>query len=192
MAGLLDKKRDREEIQVPLAGMADIAFLLLIFFLVVTTIDMDTGIGMTLPPKLDEDQEPPPVRERNVLNLLLNAQGQLLMNDELANVNQVREQVVRHVTNFGEDPNLSERPGVAVISIKTERNTRYERYIDVLDEVWMAYFAIWDDAARSGEYTGGRTFRDYDHYRNQLGEDEDNEIREAFPAQISVAEPDRG
>jgi biopolymer transport protein ExbD len=192
MAGLLDKKRDREEIQVPLAGMADIAFLLLIFFLVVTTIDMDTGIGMTLPPKLDEDQEPPPVRQRNVMNLLLNAQGQLLMNDELANVSQVREQVVRHVTNFGEDPNLSERPGVAVVSIKTDRNTRYDRYIDVLDEVWMAYFAIWDNAVRSGEYTGGRTYRDYDQYRNQLGEDEENEIREVFPAQISVAEPDQG
>jgi len=192
MAGLLDKKREREEIALPLAGMADIAFLLLIFFLVVTTIDMDTGIGMTLPPKLDEDQEPPPVRERNVLNLLLNDRGQLLMNDELANVNQVREQVVRHITNFGEDENLSERPGLAVVSIKTDRNTRYDRYIDVLDEVWMAYFSIWDDAARSGEYTEGRTFSDYRSYRDQLGEDQDNLIREAFPAQISVAEPDRG
>ncbi len=192
MAGLLEKKRERDEIQVPLAGMADIAFLLLIFFLVVTTIDMDTGIGMTLPPKLDEDQEPPPVRERNVLNLLINAQGQLLMNDEPSNVGEVRDQVIRHVTNFGDDPNLSERPGLAVVSIKTQAQTRYERYIDVLDEVWMAYFTIWDDAARSGEYTDGITYSSYDAYRNQLGEDEDNMIREAFPAQISVAEPDRG
>ena len=58
--------------------MADIAFLLLIFFLVTTTIDVDTGIGMVLPPKLEDEVEPPPVRERNMLKILVNDQGMVL------------------------------------------------------------------------------------------------------------------
>jgi biopolymer transport protein ExbD len=61
MAGLLGKKKNREP-EIPTSSMADIAFLLLIFFLVTTTIDVDTGIGMVLPPKLDENIDPPPVK----------------------------------------------------------------------------------------------------------------------------------
>jgi biopolymer transport protein ExbD len=184
MAGLLSK-RSRKTGEIPTSSMADIAFLLLIFFLVTTTIDVDTGIGMTLPPPLEEDQEPPEIRERNMLRILVNAAGQVLMEGEPAAVNQVRAMVQRHVLNRGEDPNLSESPQAAVVSIKTDRQTPYVVYIDVLDEVWMAYREMWDaEARRMG-------FRDYFTYRNQLG-DRTNEIREVIRANVSLAEPDPG
>lgn len=198
MAGLLeDRRQDREEAKVPTAGLADIAFLLLIFFLVTTTINVDTGIGMTLPPKL-EDEEPPPVKERNLFNILVNAQGELLIEDERADIGELRDQVKAHVTNFGDDPDLSESPDDAVISIKTDADTPYETYIDVLDEVWMAYREIWDQIARTNQTPGGddagldQTYDSYQEYYNTLDPEDENLIREAFKAQISIAEPDTG
>jgi biopolymer transport protein ExbD len=197
MAGLLEKRRnDREGGEIPSAGMADIAFLLLIFFLLVTTINVDTGIGMTLPPKL-EDQEPPPVKERNLFNILVNAQGDLLVEDDPANINQLRQRVKAHVTNFGEEPDLSVSPDDAVISIKTDAATPYDTYIQVLDEVWMAYREIWDQIARTGQTPQGdqvldQTYDSYEAYRTTLEPQEENQIREAFKAQISIAEPDTG
>lgn len=183
MAGLL-KKRQRDEPEIPTSSMADIAFLLLIFFLVTTTIDVDTGIGMTLPPPLEEE-EPPPVRERNMLKILVNAQGQVLLEDQPSAISQIREQVKMHVTNFGEHPDYSESPDRAIVSIKTDRQTPYRIYINTLDEVWMAYYEIWDAEARQ------RGFPNYQTYRDQL-DGAENEIREAFKAGISLAEPDPG
>jgi biopolymer transport protein ExbD len=185
MAGLLKKKK-RVEAEIPTASMADIAFLLLIFFLVATTIDVDAGIGMTLPPKLEENQEPPPVRERNMLKILVNAQGHVLIEDKLASVQQIREEVKKHLTNNGVDPNYAESPQKAVVSIKTDCETSYNTYIQVLDEVWMGYFELWDAEARKLGYAN------YNAYRVTLRPDDKNLVREQLPAQISVAEPDCG
>lgn len=184
MAGILKKRKNREA-EIPTASMADIAFLLLIFFLVTTTIDVDTGIGMTLPPKLDENVEPPPVRERNMLKILVNAQGQVLLEDKPSSMNRVREEVKKHVTNYGQDPNYAEDPDHAVVSLKTDRQTPYSTYIEVLDEIWMAYREIWDAEARQLGYPS------YDVYRSQIGDDE-NVIREKIKANLSLAEPDPG
>lgn len=199
MPGLLDERReDRDEAEIPTAGMADIAFLLLIFFLVTTTINVDTGIGMTLPPKLDPNQQPPPVKERNLFKILVNAQGELLIEEEPANIGQLRKRVMNHVTNYGEDPNLAVSPDKAVISIKTDAQTPYDTYIEVLDEVWMAYREIWDSIARSGSTPQGedvgleQTYSNYQEYYNTLDPGDDNKIRDAFGAQISIAEPDTG
>jgi len=199
MPGLLDDRReDRDEAEIPTAGMADIAFLLLIFFLVTTTINVDTGIGMTLPPKLDPDQKPPPVKERNLFNILVNANGELLVEDEQAEIENLRDRVKSHVTNFGDDPDLSESPSDAVISIKTDAQTPYNTYVEVLDEVWMAYREIWDGIARSGQTPRGedigldQTYSNYQEYYNTLDPEDDNKIRDAFGAQISIAEPDTG
>ncbi len=183
MAGLL-RRKEREDPSIPDSALADIAFLLLIFFLVTTTIDVDTGIGMTLPPPL-EDEEPPPVRARNMLKVLVNAQGQVLLQDQPSSIGQIRDEVVRHVTNFGEHPDYSESPERAIVSIKTDRQTPYGIYINVLDEVWMAYYEVWDAEARK------RGFPNYRAYRDQL-DGEPNEIREEFKAGISIAEPDPG
>ncbi|MEF8815334.1 MAG: biopolymer transporter ExbD [Salinibacter sp.] len=201
MPGLLEKRRsDRDEGTIPTAGMADIAFLLLIFFLVTTTINVDTGIGMTLPPKLKPEQTPPPVKERNLMNVLVNASGDVLIDEEEARVAEIRDRVKSHVLNFGQDPSLSASPDDAVISIKTGAQTPYNTYIEVLDEVWMAYREIWDQIARTNQLPGpdggsaglDQTYSSYREYYNQLGPDEDNQIRDTFGAQISIAEPDTG
>lgn len=177
------KKRKRREAEIPTASMADIAFLLLIFFLVTTTINVDTGIGMVLPPPLDE-QEPPPVNARNMLKILVNETGQILLEDKPSSVSLIRAEVIKQVTNHGADPNYSESPTKSVISIKTSSTTPYSAYIDVLDETWMGYFEIWNrEAVRLG-------FPDYATYAASLGEDDVNEVRENYPAAISIAEPD--
>ncbi|MBP3192229.1 ExbD/TolR family protein [Natronogracilivirga saccharolytica] len=181
------KKRSREEAEVPQAGMADIAFLLLIFFLVVTTIDVDTGIGMQLPPPPDPDEEPPPIRERNLMNILVNARGQILINEEQASLHEVQQLVMDFVDNQNraQDPELAEDPRSAIVSIKTDRQTPYEIYIDMLDEVIGAYRQLRDEAAQR-EF--GVSYRDYS---NRV-EREDNVIREMYPQNISLAEPDPG
>jgi biopolymer transport protein ExbD len=201
MPGLLDKRReDREEASIPTAGMADIAFLLLIFFLVTTTINVDTGIGMTLPPKLKPEQKPPPVKERNLMKILVNAQGDVLVEEERASVAEIRDRVQKHVLNYGQNPDLADSPDDAVISIKTSAQTPYSKYIEVLDEVWMAYREIWDQIAKTNRLPGpdggsaglDKTYSSYREYYNSLGPEEDNKIRDAFGAQISIAEPDTG
>lgn len=195
--GLLEKKRQREEAEIPTSSMADIAFLLLIFFLVTTTINVDTGIGMTLPPKL-EDQEPPPVKERNMLKILVNASGEVLLEEEQTTVDKIRPEVRTHVTNYGQSPDYAVNPEKAVVSIKTDAETPYQTYIEVLDEVWMAYREIWDSIARTNQLPNGedaglnRTYPSYKDYTASLGPEEDDMIREQLGPQISIAEPDLG
>jgi biopolymer transport protein ExbD len=197
MAGLLKKRSRDKEAEIPTASMADIAFLLLIFFLVTTTINVDTGIGMTLPPPLDPEQEPPPVKERNLLKVLVNAEGRVLLEEEETNTGAIQQAVVDHVRNYGQDPNLAENPSKAVISIKTDAQTPYRTYIEVLDEVWLGYREVWDTVARTRKTPDGqqvlqRSYPSYQAYRNQLEEGEDNLIRDAIGANISIAEPDTG
>jgi len=181
---MLKKKRARESAEIPSSSLADIAFLLLVFFLVVTTIDVDTGIGLVLPPPPDPEQPPPEVRERNMLKILMNAQGAILINEQRSSLDDVQDRVFRFVTNNGEDPELSDSPQQAVVSIKTDRQTEYERYIEMLDEVIGAYRNIWSTEARQLGY------RDYVQYRNVEGEP--NPIRREYPMNISLAEPDPG
>ena len=165
------KKRQKRNPEIPTASMADIAFLLLIFFLVTTTINADKGIYMQLPPKL-EDTEPPEIRQRNLLNILVNSDGTVLLDNE--------------VTNNGQDPDLSESPDKAVVSFKTKRGLPYETYIEVLDEIKSAYNEIYDSEARAVAGV------DYGVYRARLGEEDVDQVKEKFPVKISLAEPDPG
>ncbi len=181
------KKRTRKAGEIPSAGLADIAFLLLIFFLVTTTIDVDTGIVMQLPPPLDENVEPPPIRDRNMLAVLVNAQGDILLEGEVATLPQIRETVKKHVTNNGQDPRYAVSPDRAIVSLKTDRQTRYDDYVNVLDEMWMAYFELWDvEARRMG-------FQNYAAYKKRVSDrDLVDEVKEKYKAKISIAEPDQG
>ncbi len=179
------KKKPRVEGEIPTSSMADIAFLLLIFFLVTTTIDVDTGIGMVLPPKLEDDVIPPPIRERNVLKILVNEAGLVLVEDQPSAVQLIRQEVMTHVLNEGVDPRYAESAGKALISIKTSRETPYSAYVNVLDEVWMAYFEMWDSEARALGYL------DYKTYVSAITESgAENIIRDKIKAAISIAEPD--
>ena len=179
------KKKPRVGGEIPTSSMADIAFLLLIFFLVTTTIDVDTGIGMVLPPKLEDDVIPPPIRERNVLKILVNEAGLVLVEDQPSAVQLIRQEVMTHVLNEGVDPRYAESAGKALISIKTSRETPYSAYVNVLDEVWMAYFEMWDSEARALGYL------DYKTYVSAITESgAENIIRDKIKAAISIAEPD--
>lgn len=178
------KKKEKRESKIPDAGIADIAFLLLVFFLVVTTIDVDTGIGMTLPPPLPEDTVPPEVKDRNMLAVLVNNQGDLLIEGQLAGIQDLREEVVKHTLNRGVDPNYAESSEKAIVSLKTERETPYSVYIQVLDEIMLGYRDIWDSESRQ------KGFSNYAAYKQSIGKDGDDEIRDQFPTRISLAEPE--
>lgn len=177
------KKRGRGDAEIPMSSLADIAFLLLVFFLVVTTIDVDTGIGLILPP-IPDDTEPPPVRERNLMNILVNAQGMVLINEQPAAIANVREMVKRFIDNNGVDPDLSESPNDAIVSIKTDRRTPYNVYIDMIDEVMGAYEELRHQASME---RFGVPFSSLEQ-----GSERRAEIQEAYPKKISIAEPDEG
>lgn len=184
------QRRTKADPEIPTASMADIAFLLLIFFLVTTTIDADRGIYMQLPPKLDPNQEAPQINDRNLLSVIVADNGSVLLDNEVTDVSQIRQTVVRHVTNNGADPAFSDSPAEAVVSFKTRRGLPYETYIDVLDEIKSAYNEIRNRAAQQ------RFGMDYGTYRSRLqedpetGETEEDEIARDYPVKISLAEPD--
>jgi biopolymer transport protein ExbD len=180
---MLNRKRKRESGDIDGSSLADIAFLLLIFFLVVTTIDVDTGIGLVLPP-IPDDIEPPPVRERNLMNILVNERGMVLINEQPAAIAAVRERVKEFIDNNGVDPDLSESPDDAIVSIKTDRRTPYNINIDMLDEVMGAYAEL-RNAASMERF--GVPFSSL-----QQGSERRAEIQELYPKKISIAEPDEG
>lgn len=181
---MLIKKRNREGAEIPSASLADIAFLLLVFFLLVTTIDVDTGIGLVLPPPPEEDQPPPPVKERNMLKILVNAQGMVLLDEEPTSILEVKQKVKDFIDNNGQDPDLSESPELAIVSIKTDRQTPYSVYIDMLDEVVGAYEELRNTAAQA------RFGVRYENLEDDSPEQE--EIQDLYPKKISIAEPDEG
>lgn len=170
-------QRNRPKQEVNAGSMADIAFLLLIFFLVTTQIATDKGLPMVLPPKSEIINEAP-MNERNILKVQINSKDQLLIEDEpLENLSELRGMVYDFVLNFGK-PNekkvvddvsdvevfnslpasmknyirstlgnkeSSDGPSKAVVSIKTDRGSSYEKYIEVMDEVFAAYYKIYGE-----------------------------------------------
>lgn len=185
---MFGKNKVRRGAEIPSSSLADIAFLLLVFFLVVTTIDVDTGIGLVLPPPPDDAEPPPPIRERNMLRILVNNQGLVLMNGEPTAVADVRERVINFVDNANRanDPEMSVSPQAAIVSIQTARQTPYEVYISMLDEVRGAYREL-RDAASMAQF-GMR----YERYRETVASTRDDVIRQMYPMNVSIAEPDPG
>ncbi|MCW9708383.1 biopolymer transporter ExbD [Fodinibius salsisoli] len=181
---MFNKNRQREDPEVGGAGMADIAFLLLIFFLLVTTIDVDTGIGLQLPPAPEENQDPPPIKERNLLNILVNVQGLVMIDDEPTPISEVKQTIKDFVTNRGQDPNLSDSPDKAIVSIKTQRQTPYKTYINMLDEVMGAYAELRNQASQSEFGVPYSQLEDEGERQQQ--------VQDIYPKKISIAEPDEG
>ncbi len=104
--------------------MADIAFLLLVFFLVTTTISMDKGIGLVLP-AIGEELE---VNPKNITNVLVNASGQVLLDEERVPMNQLR----------GRIHNMLAANDKLIVSVKTHPQTKHQHYVDVLDQLKQA------------------------------------------------------
>ena len=180
------KKRGAAEVNA--GSMADIAFLLLIFFLVTTTIASDKGLAIQLPPKPDPNEPPPEVKfnERNLFKILLNSQDRMLVEGEpMEDMSQLQDMVKTFVLNDGRDPESSESPQDAVVSFKTDRGTSYEKYIEVYDEVKGAYYEIY--AERLG--LTAKKVRESD-FEPSMKERYDA-LRKEIPMSISIAEPSK-
>ncbi|MCH2196464.1 biopolymer transporter ExbD [Kordia sp.] len=131
-------------------SMADIAFLLLIFFLVTTTFEEDEGISSVIPKLCPEGTDcNSEVKTKNVFKIKLNKNDQLMANNEIISLNELREEVKAFVDNNGDQScnycngakkeNLSEHPTKAVIAIETDREASYDSYIGVQNELMGAY-----------------------------------------------------
>ncbi len=120
-------------------SMADIAFLLLVFFLVTTTLSQDKGIGVLLPPN---EQEARPLHAHNVCKVLVNAQNELLVDDERIALSQLRNKLKDFINNQGKDPQQSVSPQEAVVALRTNRGTHYQTYLRVLDETKAAFHEL--------------------------------------------------
>ncbi len=176
---MLLKKKKRDGAEINGSSMADIAFLLLIFFLVTTTINVDTGIGMILPPPLDPEVEPPPIKERNQMNILVNSQGLILMDETPTQIGEVREKLIEFIDNPNNDETLSVTPEAAIVSLKTQKETPYRIYIDMLDEVMSAYKELRDAASRANYGVEFSKLKPLSPQREQ--------IRDMYPKKISIA-----
>lgn len=137
--------RDRMKNEINAGSMADIAFLLLIFFLVTTTIVEDKGITVKLPPWSEEEPDITRLKERNVYAVLVNAQNQLLVRGQPMRVQDLKENAKEFIANPNRREDLAERPTRAIISLKNDRGTNYKTYLEVYNELKAAYNELWDE-----------------------------------------------
>lgn len=200
----------RKAPEVNAGSMADIAFLLLIFFLVTTTIETDSGISRQLPPINDEEQDPPPLKEKNIFIVLINSNGELLVEDEKMEIENLKDEAKRFLDNGGGkgdeacnycrgpgDPKSSDNPIKAVISLQNDRLTDYGVYITVQNELVKAYTELRN---REANRLYGRDFTAMvEDYKNKADYDGDVDklkerietIKDMFPQKLSEAEPSR-
>lgn len=178
--------------QFSAASMADIAFLLLIFFLVATTMDIDTGLSRQMPPyNPDQEESKDQIKERNVYVVLINSNDQILVEGIPMNVRKLREDAREFIVNPANKDNLPEkRPAEidyfgevmvskGIISLQNDRGTSYGMYIKVQNELIAAYNEVRDKVAMQ---KFGRHFSD-------LSEDKQDAIKKYYPQIISEAEP---
>jgi len=171
---------------------ADIAFLLLIFFLVTTTFDTDKGIIRMLPPIVEKQEKAESkVKERNVFVVLVNSKDQLLVEGELMDIRQLREKTKEFLLNPEDLPNLPEkeekdipyfgkvRVSKGVISLQNDRGTSYGKYLEVQNELTAAGNEIKDQIA----------MQKFNKHFDDLPEDQQNAIKQYVPVMISEAEP---
>ncbi len=183
-------KRDVQEVNA--GSMADIAFLLLIFFLVTTTMDTDTGLATLLPPPVEEEPEDtPPVKERNVFTVLINSQNQLLVEGKPMEVSELTEAAKEFIVNPNDDENLPEKNvkeveffgpvevSKGIISLQNDRDTEYQTYLLVQNELQRAYNELRSDLSK----------RKFGKEYNELEDEEKKAIRQIYPRKISEAEP---
>ncbi|MGD9558152.1 MAG: ExbD/TolR family protein [Mangrovibacterium sp.] len=182
--------------EIPNASLADIAFMVLIFFLMVSTMDTDMGLERRLPPMPPPDQEKddtPPIKERNVFVVLVNAQNQLLVEGEWTDVDNLREKAKEFMANPNDDPNLPEktekevpffgpmRITKGVISLQNDVGTQYGTYIAVQNELVGAINEL------RNELSMDKFGKPY----NKLSSDQQDAVQEVYPSKISEAEPKR-
>jgi biopolymer transport protein ExbD len=182
--------------EIPSASLADIAFMLLIFFLVTTTMDQDKGLERRLPQWVDPsqiDENAPPVKERNIFVVLVDRENRLMVEGEICRVEDLKEKAKLFLTNPMNATNLPEKEvrnfdvvgdyevisKSAVISLRNDVGTMYGMYIKVQNELVAAINELREEIA---------TERFGKSYAN-LSEDDQKIIQEIYPQKISEAEP---
>jgi len=184
----------RKSAELNASSMADIAFLLLIFFLVTTTMDVDTGIIRRLPPPPDPEVKPPEVKDRNVFNVLVNKNDRLLVDGKPGDIRLLKDQAkeflanpldiktlpekrIKYIDMFGRDYPISK----GIISLKNDRGTSYDMYIQVQNELTKAINELRDELS----------YREFGiHFSDLKDKDYIDAIQEAVPVSISEAEPE--
>lgn len=184
-------KRELQEINA--GSMADIAFLLLIFFLVTTTMDMDSGISRKLPPMPEEEQQDDQdkIKERNVFVVLINRNDQLLVEGEPLDIRFLKEKTKEFVENPTNKETLPEKKPTTidffgeyqvskgVISLQNDRSTSYGTYIEVQNALTRAYNELRDELS----------LRKFGKKYADLSEPKQKAVRKIYPQRISEAEP---
>ena len=178
--------------EINAGSMADIAFLLLIFFLVATTMSTDTGIQRVLPPWVENPtDDAPPIKERNLMAVKVNQYDQIQMQGKLVDLRQVKDLAKEFILNAGNSEDLPEKKmteieligqypvSEGVISLQNDRGTSYDMYIKVQNELTRAFNEIRDNVAR--QYFGAPV--------SELDDAKREAIQKAVPNKISEAEP---
>ena len=197
----------RESPEINAGSMADIAFLLLIFFLVTTTMDVDTGLTRKLPPPIEDLQEDPPeIKQRNVFQVLVNANDDLLVEGEVMLVSNLREEakifIIGDRTETDESmPEFKDakvpvfgnyRVSKQIVSLQNDRGTSYEMYIKVQNELVAAYNEVRDEFAQE---KFGFTMKQLEEKAklSEKAEQQIKAVKAVYPQRISEAEPkDKG
>ncbi|MBO7197619.1 MAG: biopolymer transporter ExbD [Tidjanibacter sp.] len=177
--------------EINASSMADVAFLLLIFFLVATTMDIDSGLNRVLPPWSEQQTDAPDIRERNLMLVHVNKYDQIAVQGELLTISQLKDRAKEWVLNTANDPNLPEKKketidfigeypvSQGVISLQNDRGTSYEMYIKVQNELTRAFNEIRDELSKAHF---GRNYA-------ELDKEQQDAIADAVPMKISEAEP---
>lgn len=176
------------------SSTADIAFLLLIFFLITTSMDTDRGLTRRLPPPPEKNQQQNDMvaKQRNVLQVKINMNNDLMCNNEYISMDQLRSKVKEFIVNENDDPNMPERHMIDVpmfgkvmltdkhvVSLQNDRGTSYEAYITVQNELVAAYNELRNEISKS---KFGKEYK-------KLTEDQQEAVRKYYPQKISEAEP---
>ena len=181
----------RKTPEINASSMADVAFLLLIFFLVATTMDIDSGLNRVLPPWSEKQSEAPDIKERNLMLVHVNKYDQIAVQGELVQVVQLKDRAKEWVLNRENDKHHPEKKdenieligkyavSQGVISLQNDRGTSYEMYIKVQNELTRAFNEIRDELSKAHF---GRNFAD-------LEKEQQDAVAKAVPMKISEAEP---
>ena len=188
------RNKGRSNPEINSSSMADIAFLLLIFFLVTTTIANDRGLSLQLPPN-PEDIENIDIKipERNLFKIQINSADKMLVEGEpLEDVNEIRGMIKEFVLNNGRDPESSDSPKEAIVSLKTDRGTTQEKFIEVLDQIQGAYYDMYGDRIGVSNKRWREIASDLTDPENKRLYDEGRGLKDGkleFPMNLSIAEP---